>query len=62
LRSTGPRAVAGWLRDGCSGVILGPVVGTTPYLEPLNSTKKCGSRHSGPEEWMRLPSWRHNEV
>jgi len=52
LRSTDPYVGAGWLRDAYCGVILGPVVGTTPYREPLNSTKKCGSRRSGWEEWM----------
>jgi hypothetical protein len=43
-------------------VILGPGVGTTPFRDPLNSTKRCGSWRSGQDEWMKLPSWRHDEV
>jgi len=37
-------------------------VGMTPYREPLNLTKRCGSRRNEQEEWVTLPSWRHNEV
>jgi hypothetical protein len=37
-------------------------VGMTPYREPLNSTKRCVSKRGVQQEWVRVLSWRHNEV
>ena len=41
---------------------LGRGVGMTPYREPLNSTKRCVSKRGVQQQWVRVLSWRHNEV
>jgi hypothetical protein len=62
LRCMEPLGAVGLRYDGCCAAIHGRRVGTTPYREPLNSTKRCGSRRNEQEEWVTLPSWRRNEV
>jgi len=37
-------------------------VGTTPYREPLNLTKRCEIKRGAREQWVTALSWRHNEV
>jgi hypothetical protein len=34
----------------------------TPYREPLNSKKRCVTKRCAQQEWVRVLSWRHNEV
>jgi hypothetical protein len=54
--------VCRWRCDGCCAATRGPRVGMTPYREPLNSTKRCENKHGAQQKWMRVPSWRRNEV
>jgi len=45
-----PRAAAGWRFDGCCAATRGPQVGTTPYREPLNLTKRSEIKRDAQEE------------